>query len=255
MSRILIFILAVALSATTTRGDLIFRVAPELTEWVANGVTEYRVDILLNSTAPDVIDKDIRAGGYALAIPNQIIFAWSTMPDPNNNDNPGAVSTNPDDIWFGYLMDAALNRVNHGAGPGGIPGWELILGDNVRSVDTNIGPSNLDDKIFGTYYFVVPVGAQLGETNFLTAAVIFSDTSEFQYNKNTGLTIDNQPFTIVGCRTVPADLDGDDDVDSADLAQLLGSWGPCECPADLDGDGDVDAADLAQLLGSWGPCS
>ncbi len=25
------------------------------------------------------------------------------------------------------------------------------------------------------------------------------------------------------------------------------------CPADLDGDGDVDAADLAQLLGSWGP--
>jgi len=26
------------------------------------------------------------------------------------------------------------------------------------------------------------------------------------------------------------------------------------CPADLNGDGVVNAADLATLLGSWGPC-
>jgi len=52
-----------------------------------------------------------------------------------------------------------------------------------------------------------------------------------------------------------ADFDGSGDVGAADLAQLLGSWGPCAgCPADFDNDGDVDAADLAQLLGSWGPC-
>ena len=45
------------------------------------------------------------------------------------------------------------------------------------------------------------------------------------------------------------------DVDAADLANLLGSWGPCEgCPADFDGDNDVNAADLAQLLGAWGMC-
>ena len=53
--------------------------------------------------------------------------------------------------------------------------------------------------------------------------------------------------------TPPAsDLDGDGDVDSADLAELLASWGPClGCPADLDGDGDVDSADLAELLSDW----
>ncbi len=53
----------------------------------------------------------------------------------------------------------------------------------------------------------------------------------------------------------PADLDGDGIVSASDLAQLLGSWGPCPgCPADFDGSGDVNAADLAQLLGTWGPC-
>jgi hypothetical protein len=49
-----------------------------------------------------------------------------------------------------------------------------------------------------------------------------------------------------------ADLDGDGDVDGADLGVLLGSWGPCGgCPADLNGDGVVDGADLGQLLGAW----
>ena len=53
----------------------------------------------------------------------------------------------------------------------------------------------------------------------------------------------------------PADLDCDSDVDAADLAELLSSWGSCVgCPADFDEDGDVDAADLAQLLLTWGPC-
>lgn len=54
-----------------------------------------------------------------------------------------------------------------------------------------------------------------------------------------------------------ADLDGDGTVGAADLAILLGGWGPASpigAPGDLDCDGDVDAADLATLLGSWGPC-
>ena len=51
------------------------------------------------------------------------------------------------------------------------------------------------------------------------------------------------------------DLGGDGIVNAADLAVLLGAWGPCPgCPADLNGDGIVNAADLAILLGNWGPC-
>jgi formylglycine-generating enzyme required for sulfatase activity len=53
------------------------------------------------------------------------------------------------------------------------------------------------------------------------------------------------------------DLDGSGTVDGADLAVLLGAWGPCPgCVADLNGSGAVDAADLAVLLGLWnGTCT
>ncbi len=84
--------------------------------------------------------------------------------------------------------------------------------------------------------------------------VVFS----FQNNRNP--FIDNPEW--VACLFLnecdaecPQDLDGDGIVGTADLAMLLGSWGPCEgCPADFDGDGQVDAFDLAQVLGAWGLC-
>lgn len=50
------------------------------------------------------------------------------------------------------------------------------------------------------------------------------------------------------------DLDGDTDVDLADVAELLSAYGTVcvQCPGDLDGDNHVGLADLAQLLGSYG---
>lgn len=51
-----------------------------------------------------------------------------------------------------------------------------------------------------------------------------------------------------------ADLDGDGAVGAADLAALLGLWGPGPSGADLDADGGVGSGDLALLLGAWGAC-
>jgi hypothetical protein len=44
-------------------------------------------------------------------------------------------------------------------------------------------------------------------------------------------------------------------VASDDLLALVGTWGACSvgdpCPADIDGDGQVDVADLLLLLEAW----
>ncbi len=60
--------------------------------------------------------------------------------------------------------------------------------------------------------------------------------------------------TIEGDSGIPGDLDGDGDVDQADLGILLGDWGCTggDCEGDVDGDGDVDQADLGELLGNYG---
>lgn len=56
--------------------------------------------------------------------------------------------------------------------------------------------------------------------------------------------------------TCAADLDGDLEVGSTDLGQLLSAWGDCgenACTGDLDGDGRVDGRDLGIIFTSWGP--
>jgi glucose/arabinose dehydrogenase len=62
--------------------------------------------------------------------------------------------------------------------------------------------------------------------------------------------------------TCPADLNGDTQVNGADLGELLLAWtadgskGGCDdpCPADLNDDGVVNGADLGALLLAWGEC-
>lgn len=58
-------------------------------------------------------------------------------------------------------------------------------------------------------------------------------------------------FTVLPC----ADLDGDGNVGTADLLELLAAWGTDPGgPPDFDGDGNVGTSDLLYLLSSWGPC-
>ncbi len=53
----------------------------------------------------------------------------------------------------------------------------------------------------------------------------------------------------------PGDLNGDEVVDSGDLAAILGSYGICkDCAEDLNHDGYVDETDVKILATFWGPC-
>jgi hypothetical protein len=60
--------------------------------------------------------------------------------------------------------------------------------------------------------------------------------------------------TESGC-SCTGDLDGDGDVDGAELGQVLLKWGPAAGSAsDLNHDGQVDGDDLSVILSLWGPC-
>ena len=50
---------------------------------------------------------------------------------------------------------------------------------------------------------------------------------------------------------IVGDVDNDGDVDGADLAKFLGSWGYPSPDTDFNGDGTVDGQDLAILLANW----
>jgi len=106
------------------------------------------------------------------------------------------------------------------------------------------------------YFDTYPANNDAGFSGAWTAYPFFPSGMVIVSDRSGGLFIlDPSEAVGGGGKCSEADLDGDEDVDAADLAQLLGSWGPCPaCPADLNADGDVDAFDLAQLLGDWGPC-
>ncbi len=75
---------------------------------------------------------------------------------------------------------------------------------------------------------------------------------------------DRNPYVLAGTGKVykisrvnpcPADLTGDDNVNTADLTQLLGRFGQSVypySPGDFNGDGVINTSDLVQLLASFG---
>ncbi|MCP3902431.1 MAG: hypothetical protein GY715_02250 [Planctomycetes bacterium] len=57
------------------------------------------------------------------------------------------------------------------------------------------------------------------------------------------------------CADCPEDLNGNGQVDFADILAVIAVWGPCPgCPEDLNGNGDADFADILAIIAAWGPC-
>ena len=147
----------------------------------------------------------------------------------------------------------------------------------------------LSDDLIELEVFFAHVGAATGEMHFFNAcgeevgdplftngnclvppmpdpqAQVFEEGARTIEVTATGGVVYIDTFTIMLEQVPgPLDFDGDCDVGAFDLAQVLGSWGPCPdpcepgnpcdtCQADGDGNCNVGAFDLALLPGSWGP--
>jgi hypothetical protein len=121
---------------------------------------------------------------------------------------------------------------------------------------TDLGNGFFEPSLGATYTILTaPLGGRSG--TFLNQPVSFVPGKAYIWTIGYGTTRSNDTVLVKVAEIIPcpADLNGDGQVDGADLAILLGSWGPCpDCNADFDLSGMVDGADLAVLLGAWGSC-
>ncbi|MFN0136717.1 MAG: hypothetical protein ACKVS9_11455 [Phycisphaerae bacterium] len=169
-----------------------------------------------------------------LGLPPRVVevFLAGTLVNTSTVSVGAQVATVPPDSWP-RLVGVRRNLPPHNRPavlarwPAPIPiqlaGGPLVIGDEIRVA--GVSPTNTLDLVFG----IDGSGSDVPE-----------------------LFIDNED-TLPICS---GDLDGDDDVDLADLAELLSNFGLVDGVAysngDLDRDGDVDLADLSGMLARFG---
>ncbi len=167
------------------------------------------------------------------------------VPANKNGANPGAYLVN---LNGGEVLD-----------PGEQADIQWISADDVDVVDVDILLS-LD----GGATFPTLVASATADDGLFTWTVPDEYTDEARIrvvardaSANTGSDDSDADFTINGTPppACPADLNGDLQIDTADLGSLLAVFGGGAGPADLNGDSIVDTADLGALLAVFGPCS
>lgn len=119
-----------------------------------------------------------------------------------------------------------------------------LLGGVFQGNDTTCATADCPEPV-GACCFPTGFCLQLTETECaLTGSTWAGPATTCEDNNSNG--------TPDGCEAdaIPGDLDGDGDVDGADLGILLSQW-QSSGSADLDGNGVVDGADLGILLSNW----
>lgn len=132
-------------------------------------------------------------------------------------------------IGLGLVQNTSSPDYSEPAG-----GWEWVTGEPVDFLNWNVGEPN-----------DLPAGENISE--------LLGDGSWNDVTPTTeclGVIIEYESDEP----ECPADLNGDDKVDGADLTNLLAAWGASGGAADLNGDGMIDGADLTIVLAAWGEC-
>jgi len=101
-----------------------------------------------------------------------------------------------------------------------------------------------------------PTGAACFPNNFCLLMTQADAAAAGASWKGAGTTCADNNFNgtadVCEIPAIPGDINGDGFVNGADLAIVLGSWGPCGgCSGDVTGDDLVDGADIAIVLGNW----
>jgi len=168
-------IVAFVLILTFVSANVIIKSVPVQSRWVADGTTEYRMDVYLDTTSEPL--EIITGAEWEIAVPSFLTVTRAELPAQN-------------DFFEGFSMAPGWNRVDST-----VSGGELT--DNVRLVDLtingfNYGPSNREG-ILGSYWFTVNTNAPLGVTNFgLNGLYVYDGNAD-----PLATTIEDIPFNII----------------------------------------------------------
>jgi hypothetical protein len=206
--------------------------------------------------------------GYAIEISGETIVVGALLDDTAGGADAGSA--------YVFVGDGVTwHEQAHLFASDGAPD-DRFTSDIAISGDTIVVGAFLDDTRGGTdagsaYVFSREAGAWTeyarlfasdgsGDDRFGYSVEMSGETiiaGAWRHDTRSGGTDAGTAYVFnLGCEPAcQTDLDGNGLVDAADLAMLLGGWGPnLNHPADFDGNGVVDGADLANVLGSWGPC-
>ena len=230
------------------------RTVPVNTAVVADGKTEYRVDVLIDtlSHAPGI---RFNSAEWKLVVPSYVTITrseWSSQP------------SNPSDFFYGFGM--RLDGTCKGVG-------SVVVGgkiSNCRDVIATDGPSNKTNSILGIYYFTINPNATLGSDtfglyNFYAYAVNeIPGGSGIEYScplnysgPASGCVKEYVPFTV---SPVVGDANHDGTVDLQDFSLLKANYG-CGDPVpeictweqgNFNGDSVIDLQDFSLLKANYG---
>ena len=185
--RVYTFIGLISISATVRFADaaiMAIESQPVQSTWTADGSTQYKVDINVDSTGLDAGTR-IRDGQFYFTVPAELqpYLNLVSASKPTSND-----------FFSGFTMTSSKNYV----------GQTLISGqewDNNRRVSTSTGPLPSTGE-FGEYIFTLAPGAPKGTYSFGMHSIYFDDTAGNPYGSADGLnsdscTINNQSFDVV----------------------------------------------------------
>lgn len=137
-------------------------------------------------------------------------------------------------IGFNNAGDVAflgiLDRGDHGIFTGPDPATDRVI--------------RVGDELFGSIVYSLDFVSGLNNRGDIAFTYILE-------NESGGAGVSGVALARAPLAALPADIDGDGDVDGADLGLLLGQWGTSDPAADINNDGTVDGADLGLLLGAW----
>lgn len=149
---------------------------------VADGKTEYRMDVYADST--NVPDKTITGSQWHITVPSYLSITRASLPDSTH------------DYFYNIIMDSGWNRVDSIVSNG-------ELADNVRLSNDVVSGAENKVGLLGSYWFTVDSDAPLGDSNFSFNWVKFTSSDiPTSYRSGDGLTnsqiqVYNENFNII----------------------------------------------------------